>query len=141
MRQKRLLALVAGITLVFGSMACGGPDDAGLRDSFAAQLAANNLLKDVQRNGDEVTFTGAGADGGTAKWRVHIDASSIEPNEDPAKPDATYKGTVKSSWYSDGKIVQPSGSESHLPIELMANGLSQDCWAFWNKATKKWEWE
>jgi hypothetical protein len=138
MRIKQLLALMAGIALAFGGIACGGPDEVGLRDSFAAQLAANKFLRDVQRNGDEVTFTGAGADGGTAKWRVHIDSSSIEPNDDEAKP---YKGTIKSSWYSDGKIVQPSGSESHLPIELMANGLSQVCWAFWDKAAKRWEWE
>jgi hypothetical protein len=138
MRSKQFLALVAGIALACGSIACGGPDDAGLRDSFAAQLAANQFLKGVQRNGDEVTFTGAGADGGTAKWRVHIDSSSIEPNDDEAKP---YKGTVKSSWYSDGKIVQPVGTESHLPIELTANGLAQECYGLWNKATQKWEWE
>jgi hypothetical protein len=138
MRSRRLLTLMVGIALALGGMACGGPDDAGLRDSFAAQLAANGFLEDVQRNGDEVTFTGAGADGGTAKWRVHIDSASIEPNDDADKP---YKGTIKSSWYSDGRIVQPSATESHLPIELMANGLSQDCWAFWDKAAKRWEWE
>jgi hypothetical protein len=138
MRHKRLLALVGGITLAVIGIGCGGPDEAGLRDSFAAQLAANKFLEDVQRSGDEVTFSGAGADGGTAKWRVHIDASGIEPNDDEAKP---YKGTVKSSWYSDGKIVQPSGTESHLPIELTSNGLAQECYALWNKASQKWEWE
>jgi hypothetical protein len=69
---------------------------------------------------------------------VHIDSAVVEANDDPAKP---FKGTVKSSWYSDGQIVVPKGRDSHLPTELMANGLSQDCWAFWDKATEKWDWE
>ena len=137
--RKRQLMMLVGMALVAAMMAaCGKPDDAGLRDSFAAHMAANKFLKDVQREGDEMTFTGAGAEGGTAKWRVHIDSSAIEPNDDEAKP---YKGTINSSWYSDGQIVLPSGGESNLPLELMANELSQVCWAFWNKTTKKWEWE
>jgi hypothetical protein len=31
--------------------------------------------------------------------------------------------------------------ESNLPIELLDNGVSQDCWAFWNPATNRWDWE
>jgi hypothetical protein len=121
---------------------CGKPGAGGLRDSFAQQVGANEFIKDFQRNGDELTFSGPGPEGGIAKWRVHIDSAVVEPNEDP-KSSATnpYKGTVKSSWYSDGKIVEPSGGDSNLPIELLANGIAQDCYALWDQSTQKWSWE
>ena len=31
--------------------------------------------------------------------------------------------------------------ESHADTELLDNGLSQDCWALWDPATKSWSWE
>jgi len=132
----RLAVLALSTVAIAG---CGGqPDEGGLRDSFAQQLAANKFLKDVQRSGDDVTFTGAGAEGGTAKWRVHIDSAVVEPNEDPARP---YKGTVRSSWYSDNQLVTPRGRDSNLPVELSANGLAQVCWAVWDGGAKRWSWE
>ena len=135
----RLLQLTAAVVLMAATTACGGgPDDSSLRDSFAQQLASNKFIMDFQRNGDELTFSGPGADGGTAKWRVHIDSAAIEPNNNEAQP---YKGTVKSSWFSDGRQVEPKGSRSNLPVELQSNGLSQDCWAFWEKAGNRWSWE
>jgi hypothetical protein len=48
---------------------------------------------------------------------------------------------VKSSWYAGNYKVVPDRNESNLPLELIATGLAQDCWAVWNKTTKKWEWE
>ncbi len=114
------------------------PQEAGLRDSFAAQLSANEFIKDFKRNGDELTFSAPGADGGTAQWRVTIASAVVEANDNPAQP---YKGTVKSSWYSDGRPVEPAGRNSNLPVELMSNGLSQDCWAFWEAASQRWAWE
>lgn len=135
MRILHIAALVAALAVAGCS---GQPGDQSLRDSFAQQLAANKFIKDFQRTGDEMTFTGPGAEGGVAKWRVHIDKTSIEPNNDEAQP---YKGTVYSSWYSDGQIVKPKGSDSNLPLELMSNGLSQEPWAFWDKDAKRWSWE
>jgi hypothetical protein len=135
--MKRLLQSVA-IAAAVTSACGGGPDEASLRESFARQLAANGFVKDFQRNGDELTFTAPGAEGGTAKWRVQIDSAVIEPNDAEAQP---YKGTVKSSWYSDGQPVRPSGGESNLPFELLSTGLSQDCWAFWDSAAGRWAWE
>jgi hypothetical protein len=130
----------AAVTLALLSSACGdgmpGADD--LRDSFAAQLEANSFVSDVQRNGDDITFSGPGAGGGVGAWRVVIDDAVIEPNDDPSLP---YKGTVTSSWYFDGELVQPSGSESNLPLELTSNGLAQSCWALWNTTSERWEWE
>jgi hypothetical protein len=138
LRQTPALAVIVALL----TAGCGRPAVEGLRDSFAQQLATNQFVKDFQRDGDNMTFSAPGAEGGIAMWRVHIDSAVIEPNDDP-KTSATqpYKGTVKSSWYSDGQIVQPGGGESNLPFELISNGLSQDCWAFWDEVTERWSWE
>ena len=140
MHTKRLI-MPAAIILAFATPACSSkPGSDGLKDSFAQQLAANEFIRDFKRSGDELTFSGPGAEGGTATWRVRVDSALVEANatNSDAQP---YKGTVKSSWFSDGQPVVPSGGESNLPIELMSNGLSQDCWAFWNTATERWDWE
>jgi hypothetical protein len=121
---------------------CGKPSTAGLRESFAQQLSANRFIRDFAQNENEMTFTGPGAEGGQAKWRVHIDSAVVEDNTDDATRDAQpYKGIIRSSWYSDGHLVEASGRESHLPIELTDNGLGQDCWAYWDLASKTWSWE
>ena len=142
-RLHRYILLIIATVVISGCSRPPGED--GLRESFSQQLAANKFIKDFQKNGDDLTFSAPGAEGGVAKWRVHIDSTSIEPtdNEPPpfdkaAKP---FKGQVKSSWYSDNQLVRPRGRESNLPIELMANGLAQECWAFWEKAEKRWSWE
>ena len=62
----------------------------------------------------------------------------IEPNKSDAQP---YKGTVKSGWFSEGRRIEPKGNRSNLPVELQSNGISQDCWAFWEKASARWSWE
>ena len=117
---------------------CGGPGAAGLRDSFASQLAANRFVQEFQRSGDEMTFVAPGPEGGTAKWLVRIDSAVVEPNDDEAKP---YRGTVRSTWLADGTAIVPSGAESNLPFELISNGLSQDCWALWDPVGERWGWE
>jgi hypothetical protein len=135
--QVALLSIALFATL--SASACSSqPGDDTVRDSFAQQLAANRFIKDFARNGDEMTFTGPSAEGGEGKWRVHIDSVVIEENNSEAQP---YKGTVKSSWFSNDQPVVPKGSSSNLPIELVSNGLSQDCWAFWEAERKMWSWE
>ena len=136
--HNRALRLAHVLIAALAIAACGKPGVDDLRESFAQQLGSNRFIKDFQPSGDDLTFSGPGADGGVAKWLVHIDSAVIEPNDDPAQP---YKGVVKSSWYSDNQLVRPRGRDSNLPIELMANGLSQDCWAFWDKAAKRWSWD
>ena len=135
--NRSILQIAVVLLLALSLTACGKPGADGLRDSFAQQMAANRFIKDFQRNGDDLSFSGPGAEGGMAKWRIHIDSAVVEPNDDPAKP---YKGTVLSSWYSDDQLIRPNGRDSLLPIELTDNGLGQDCWALWNAAAKKWEW-
>jgi len=136
--MKRTIGILAVLVSAAVVVAACGPPVSDLRDSFAQQLSANKFIKDFHRSGDDLTFTGPGADGGVAKWRVHIDSVLVEQNGDPAQP---YKGTVKSSWFSDDKPVLPRGRDSHLPIELIANGLGQECWALWQQAEKRWSWE
>jgi hypothetical protein len=138
MLPKRLIRTFIVISTLVIATGCGKPSESDLRDSFAQQLSANKSVKDFQRNGDEMRFTGPGADGTVIKWRVHIDSSVIDDTKNAAKP---YKGTVKSSWYAGDYKVEPDRLESNLPLELIATGLAQDCWAAWNKTTKKWEWE
>lgn len=133
----RILQVAALLTAI-ATAACGRPDVAGLRESFAQQVAANRFVKDFQRDGDDLTFSGPGAEGGVAIWRIHIDSAAIDSNDDDAMP---YKGTVKSSWHSDGQRIEPSGGESNLPFELLSNGLSQECWALWDKTARRWSWE
>ena len=118
--------------------ACSKPGVDGLRESFAQQLAANRFVKDFTLSGDELRFSGPDVQGGVANWRVRIDSAAIESNTDPGKP---YKGVVKSSWYSNDQLITPRGSDSNLPLELTSTGLAQDCWALWNEAAGKWEWE
>jgi len=133
----RRIVVTAGVIVTLLTTACGKPSDRDLRESFAQQMAANKFVKDFQKNGDDLTFTGPGADGTVIKWRVHIDSSVIDDTKDADKP---YKGTVKSSWYAGTYKVEPDRRESNLPLELISTGLAQDCWAAWNKTTKQWEW-
>ena len=135
-RVKQVALVIAALMVA----ACGDspPGVDGLRDSFAQQVAANKFVKDFRRGGDDLLFSGPGRDGEVTKWRVHIDTAVVEPNADPAQP---FKGTVKSSWYGNDENIRPTGNISNLPVELLSNGVSQDCWAFWNKAAKKWSWE
>jgi hypothetical protein len=139
MTIRRVLRHVIVIAALTGA-GCGRPDVNGLRDSFAHQLSLNRAVKDLQRNGDDLVFSGPGIEGDLAKWRIHIDSAVIETTDDKR---ARYKGVVKSSWYANEQIVRPSGNgrESNLPIALTAHGLAQDCWALWDEAGKKWSWE
>jgi len=136
--MTKKVAFIFTAVLALAVAACSGkPSDGSLRDSFADQLKSNRAVKDYQRSGDDLTFTGPTLQGGTAKWRVHIDSVTIEGTGDDRAP---YKGTVKSSWYADGQQIKPEGRESNLADELIANGLAQECWALWDPAGKKWGW-
>jgi hypothetical protein len=135
--MNRLQHLLAGAALA--TMACSSaPADNGLRDSFANQLSANTFISEFKRSGDDMTFRAPRPDGTPSTWRVHIDGTAIEPQSNEKQP---YKGTVQSSWYVNGEKVVITGAESNLPLELTANGLSQECWAFWETDQQRWSWE
>lgn len=119
--------------------ACGKPGVDDLRTSFVDQLKANRFVHDLQRTGDELRFSGPGAEGAaTSDWRIRIESASIEPNDDPAHP---YKGVIKSSWHVGDRSITPRGRDSNLPLELTSNGLAQDCWALWDQTAGRWSWE
>ncbi len=140
MMRSFLIVVTLAASLALSAVSCGGgaPDADGLRDSFAQQLGANTFVTGFHRSGDDLTFSGPRAEGGAAKWRVHIDSAVVEQQNDERQP---YKGTIKSSWFADDRPVVASRSESNLPIELLSNGLSQDAWAFWDPTAKRWSWE
>jgi hypothetical protein len=132
-------ALVWMIVTLSAAACNTGPDAEALRESFAAQLTANRFVQGVERGPDELRFSGPGVEGADrAQWRVHIDAASVEADE--ARP-GFFKGLVKSSWYADGRKITPSEGSSNLPIELISNGLAQECWALWDAPGKRWTWE
>jgi hypothetical protein len=135
-RSTRALVWV----MVALSAACSRtPDSETLRESFAAQLTANRFVQSVEHAPDELRFAGPGVDGAErAQWRVRIDDVSVEA--DGSRP-GLFKGLVKSSWYADGRKIEPAGGKSNLPIELISNGLAQECWALWDDAGKRWTWE
>src|SRR3989304_2404055 len=134
-RVLRVAAVIAALTMA----GCGKPGVDGLRESFAQQLASNRSVRDFQRNGDDLTFSGPGVEGGVAKWRVHIDSAVIEAIDDARAP---YKGTVKSSWYANDQIVRPSssGRDSNLPADLTVGGLAKDAWRPGAPPRKKGGW-
>jgi hypothetical protein len=134
-RLRSVLAL--STLLLVGCSSAPGSD--GLRESFAQQLSANTFISDFQRNGDTMTFKGPRPDGTPAMWQVHIDTATVA--EQASNTRQPYKGTVSSTWSVDGQPVTITGGDSNLPLELTSNGLSQECWAFWEADAKRWSWE
>lgn len=109
-----------------------------LRDSFVQQIASTGIVRDFQRNGDNVSFSARYGNQLDAKWRVHIDSATIEPQADGT---TNYKGVVKSSWDVNGEAIRPRGSQSDLPLPFLDNGLAQECWAFWDSSRHQWSWK
>ena len=109
-----------------------------LRDSFVRQIASTVIVHDVRRDGDNVSFSARHGSQLDAKWRVHIDAVTIESQPGEATPS---KGIVKSSWYVNGEPIRPRGDQSNLPLPFLDNGLAQECWASWDSRSQQWSWK
>jgi len=124
--------------LLFAAACSNASREDGLRDSFAQQLAANKFIAEFHRSGDNMTFRAPRPDGTPSTWRVHIDETAVEPQSNERQP---FKGTLRSSWYVNGEKIEITGRDSNLPIELTSNGLSQECWAFWEANERRWSWE
>jgi len=138
--MNRLPGVLFAIALALLTAGCSrAPGTDSLHDSFAQQLAANRFISDFARSGDDMTFKGPRPDGTPGTWRVHIDSATVK--EQSGNQRQPYKGTVSSSWYVDGTKIEISGGDSNLPIELTSNGLTQECWAFWEADAKRWSWE
>lgn len=134
----RCACLAAALALA----ACGigqpaTPDADGLRDAFASQIATVDAVSGLERDGDEMTFSGPDGSGGVIAWRVRIDSAVVQPWDDESLP---YRGVVLSSWYAGGELVQPAGSISNLPSDFLDAGIAQDCWGLWDAAERRWTW-
>jgi hypothetical protein len=137
--MTRWLGRASAAGLLLTLVACGGgrPDEASLRDSFVEQIRSVGFVRTFERKGDEVLFSGPYAGEADVQWRVRIDSVLIEPNTDESQP---FKGTVKSSWFVDGKPIEPRGSQSDLPSDFLDKGIGQECWAFWEVSDSRWSW-
>ena len=130
------MTLVGVLTLT----ACAvQPGEVNLRSSFAEQVGSAAGVADFERAGDELTFSGPDARGGTASWRVRIDSAVLEPGPDEQVP---YQGHIVSSWYRDGELIEQLGSMSGLPDVFLDPpiGVAQECWALWDTASNAWDW-
>src|SRR6266487_864423 len=67
-----------------------------LRDSFVRQIASTVIVHDVRHDGDNVSFSARHGSQLDAKWRVHIDAVTIESQAGEATPS---KGIVNSPTF------------------------------------------
>ena len=116
---------------------CATPDAESLQESFAEQVEAVSSVYDFQRTGDALEFSAPDLTGADATWRVHIDSVVVEPQDDELYP---YQGVVTSSWHANGELVEPDGVISFLPTEFLDQGIGQECWAFWEEESGRWDW-
>jgi hypothetical protein len=136
--MRKYVLLVVCVS-AFGAVACrGASPERELKDSFLQQVGSSPGVRDFQRGGDEVSFTARYGNALDAKWRVHIDSSSIELETDGKTPN---KGGIKSTWSVNGEPIRPRGSQSDLPLGFLDNGVAQECWALWDGKTGKWSWK
>jgi hypothetical protein len=113
------------------------PTSKTLIKSFARQVSAVEMVDNFELEDDELTFSGPDSVGGQAAWLVHVASAVVEAHEDENLP---LRGRVQSSWYADGRLIEPTGSISHLPSEFLNAGIAQDCWGLWDAATHRWTW-
>ena len=109
-----------------------------VRTSDTQRTAMPMYRASVSKPGISMTFRAPRPDGTPSTWRVHIDETAVEPQSNERQP---FKGTLRSSWYVNGEKIEITGRDSNLPIELTSNGLSQECWAFWEANERRWSWE
>jgi hypothetical protein len=133
--KKQLLVLGLSALALF---ACRAAPEQQLKDSFVQQIASSGIVRDFQQKGDEVLFAAKYGERLDAKWRVHVDSTSIERDADGTTP---HKGVVKSSWYVNGEQIRPRGDQSDLPLAFLDKGIAQECWAFWDKSAHQWSWK
>ena len=84
-----------------------------------------------------MTFSAPDLSGNDAQWQVRIGSAVLEPQDDEALP---FRGLITSSWYADGELVEYLGSLSALPKAIEDAGVGQECWAFWETDTRRWDW-
>ena len=135
-RLFTIIYLLSALT-VAGCNVESEPTPETLIASFVQQVSSVGMVGNFEREGDELTFSGPNSVGSQAAWLVHVDSAVVEAHEDESMP---FRGLVQSSWYADGRLIEPTGSISHLPSEFLDAGIAQDCWGLWDTATHRWTW-
>jgi hypothetical protein len=133
----RRAGIVVACSLVALAACAVQPDEANLRDSFVAQIAAVDGVTDVVRDGDELTFSGLDGSSGTVRWRVRFDSTELRSGPGEGVP---LEGHIASSWWQDGELVEPLGTMSGLPTAIQDSGIAQVCYALWDAEQQSWGW-
>src|SRR4051812_24652849 len=110
--MRKLLLIVCLCASALPACRAAAPErrrEQQLRDSFVQQIASTAIVRDLRRDGDNVSFSARRGSQLDAKWRVHIDSVTIESPAGEATPS---KGIVKSSWYVNGEAIRPRGDQS-----------------------------
>jgi hypothetical protein len=139
MREQLLAVCLSASTLAACRPAAPAQrQEQQLSDSFVQQIVSTGIVRDFHRDGDALSFSARYGKDLDAKWRVHIDSATIEPQADGTTKD---KGIVKSSWSVNGEPIRPRGSQSDLPLPFLDHGIAQECWAFRDSRTDQWSWK
>ena len=112
----------------------GGPGVESLRESFAQEIEVIDFVRDLELEGDDVTFVRPDGSGQDVSWRVHLNSAIVERQDDEALP---YRGIITASWYANDRAILSSGSTSELPLWILDAGLSHECWAFWEQSARR----
>jgi hypothetical protein len=88
-------------------------------------------VKEFQRNGDDMTFIGPGPKAAPPNGACISTPPSSNRTRTKGESVAV-KGTIKSSWLADGQKIERT-PPVEPPFELNSNGLSQDCYGFWDQ--------
>ena len=131
--MRLFVVLFASVFLI----ACGSPSSESLQESFARQIESIPAVYNLKYDEDELTFLGPGDGKSDTEWRISIDLAVVESNDDETMP---FRGIIQSSWYANGQLIKATGNLSNLPVVYLDVGVGQECWAFWEKATRQWDW-
>jgi len=113
------------------------PGELSLRNSFAAQIAAVEGVRNFEDSGQVLNFTGPDGEGGSSVWRIEINSTTLEPRADERLP---FAGHVVSSWYQNLELVEFLGTMSRLPQVYLDAGVAQECYALWDLEVDDWDW-
>ena len=143
LRQVWRVTLATGLAVAAAGCAASvpEPDVDSLRASFIAQIQSNDLVQDLQVEGDEVRFAVPDGSGEDIDWRVRIDALDVEGTGEEG---GQILGHVLSTWTIAGRPVSvemgPQGLVTDMPHWVLDAGLAPECWALWDDEGEAWGW-
>jgi hypothetical protein len=131
MKRLRRVGAVALIALLVSACASPEPSEQNLKDSFAEQIAAAGIARNLIRTGDELTFLGPKSVKGKADatWLVRIDSLCSSHR--------------RAGTHSRGDRVLVVRRRRGSPVVGILRGCrgvheqdGQECYAFWDANTK-----